>query len=248
MIKNYTQAIELGNSQPALARRLVGLLNQGKQFEKIDRVVKILSDRGSSAGDLMLSAALDAIREQDFDRAIALARQVFSETSANFSDHLFLAQFYLAAHRSREAGKESLRAVELGPGVPITWVSYVQYLVLEKQIDQARTAVQAARKSLAADRADLALAQCYAMLGETTEAEARMQAALRSPACDLATIRSAIDLCINQGRFDKVESILDLMRRAMGATPDDPGVGKPDALSRQAEHGTTGRDGPGHWP
>ncbi len=220
-IKNYTQAIELGNSQPALARRVVGLLNQGKQLDKIDRVVKILSDRGSSAGDLMLSAALDAIREQDFDRAIALARQVFSETSANFSDHLFLAQFYLAAHRSGEAGKEFSRAVELGPGVPITWVSYVQYLVLQKQIDQARTAVQAARKSLIADRADLALAQCYAMLGETTEAEARMQAALRSPACDLATIRSAIDLCINQGRFDKVEPILDMIRApAMAATPD----------------------------
>ena len=105
-IKNYTQAIELGNAQPALARRLVGLLNQGNQFERIDRVLKTLSDRGVAAEDMMLSTALNAIREQDYDRAIVLARQVFSEKSTNFSDHLFLAQIYIAARHSREAGEE----------------------------------------------------------------------------------------------------------------------------------------------
>jgi len=219
--KNYTRAIELGNNQPNLARRLVGLLNQGNQFDQIDRVVKILSDRGLSAGDLMLATALNAIRQQDYDRGIALARQVFSESSTRFFDHLFLAQFHLAAHQSREAGKELRRAVELGPGVPITWVSYVQYLVLEKQIDQAKLAVQAARKSLPADRANLALAQCCALVGETNETDARIQAALKSPACDLTTIRVATDLYINQGRFDQVEPILDKLHApAMRSNPE----------------------------
>ena len=102
--------------------------------------------------------------------------------------------------------------MELGPGVPITWVSYVQYLVREKQVEQAKAVVQAARKSLPADRANLALAQCHAMLGDTKQAERRIQAALQSPACDLATIRVAVDLYINQGRFDQVEPILDKLR------------------------------------
>ena len=100
-------------------------------------------------------------------------------------------------------------------------MSYIQYLVLEKQIVQAKASVAAARKSLPADRANLALAQCYAMLGETTEAERRIQAALGSPACDLATIRGAVDLSINQGRFDQVEPILDRLNApAMGSTPE----------------------------
>jgi tetratricopeptide (TPR) repeat protein len=220
-IKNYLQAIELGNTQATLARRLVGLLHQMKQFDQIDRVVEILSDRGIPAGDLMLSAALSAVRRHDYDRGIALARQVFPERSTRYSDHLFLGQFYLAAHRPREAGEALRRAVELGPGVPITWVTYVQYLVLEKQSDQASAAVEAARKSLPADRADLALAQCYAMLGRTREAEARVQAALKSPACDLTAIRVAVDLYINQGRFDRVEPILDKLDAvASGRTPD----------------------------
>ena len=220
-IKNYTQAIELGNAQPALARRLVGLLNQAKQFDKIDRVVEILSERGLSAGDLMLSTAITALGHRDYDRGIALARQVLSEKSTNYSDHLFLGQFYLAARRPSEAGKELHRGIELGPGVPITWVSYIQFLVLQKQTDQARAAVEAARKSLPADRADLALAQCYAMVGETVEAEARIQRALKSQACDLATLRGIVDLYVNQGRFDEVDPILDrLAATAGGSRPD----------------------------
>ena len=100
-------------------------------------------------------------------------------------------------------------------------MSYVQHLVLEKQFDQAKAALAAARRALPADRANLALAQCYAMLGETTKADGRMQAALQSPACDLATIRGAIDLCINQGRFDQVEPLLNkLLAPAMASTPD----------------------------
>ena len=220
-IKNYLQAIEFGNSETTTVRRLVGLLNKAKQFDQIDRVTQVFSDRGIPAGDLMLAAAVNAIRRQDFDRGIELARQVFPERSTTYSDQLFLGQFYLAAHRPREAGEALRRAVELGPGVPVTWVSYVQYLVLEKQTDRASAALEAARKALPADRANLALAQCHAMLGHTKEAEAHVQAALKSPACDLTAIRVAVDLYINQGRFDQVEPILDkLDTLASGKTPD----------------------------
>ena len=210
-----------GTLSPRLARRLVGLLNQNSQFDQIDRVVKILSDRGMAAGDLTISTAINAIRQKDYDRGIALARRVFSQSSTHFSDHLFLGQFYMAAHRPMDAGKELRRAVELGPAVPITWVSYVQYLVLEKQVDQARAVIAAARKALPADRANLALAQCYGLVGDTKQAEAMIQPALQSPACDLATIRVATDLYINQGRFDQVEPILEKLRSpAMKATPE----------------------------
>jgi tetratricopeptide (TPR) repeat protein len=219
-IQYFTRAIELGNTQPALARRLVGLLNQRKDFDQIERVIKILSDRGLASGDLIVSTALQAIRQQDYARGIALARHAFPEKSTNYADHLYMGQFYLAARQPEEAGKAFRRAVELGPGVPITWVSYVQYLVLEKQVDQARTTVEAARKALPPERANLALAQCSAMIGDLVQAETMIQAALQSPTCDLTTIRVATDLYINQGRFDQVEPILDKLRdSAMGTTP-----------------------------
>ena len=45
-IKYYTRAVEQRTPQPGVARRLVGLLNERKQFDQIDQVVKILRDRG----------------------------------------------------------------------------------------------------------------------------------------------------------------------------------------------------------
>ncbi len=220
-IWHYTRAVELGNNQPPVARRLVGLLNQNNQLDEIERVVKVLTDRGMAAGELTLATALNAIRRQEYDRGLALARRLFSEGSTSFGDHLLLGQLYLAAQRPREAGQELRRAVELGPAVPITWVSYVQYLVQEKQVDRASAAVDAARKALPADRAGLTLAQCYAMVGDTQQAETMIQAAVASPTCDLATIRAAAELCLNLGRPDRVEPILDKLRApALKATPD----------------------------
>ena len=105
--------------------------------------------------------------------------------------------------------------------MPITWVSYVQYLAREKQVAQAKAAVAAARKALPADRANLALAQCSALTGDTKQAESMIQAALQSPGCDLTTIRVATDLYINLGRFDQVEPILDKLRApAIKVTPE----------------------------
>ncbi len=220
-IKHYTRAVERGNVRLPLARRLVGLLNQSNQFDQIEHVVKLLTDRGIAPGELVITTALNAIRQKDYDRGIALARQVFSETSTNFAEHLFMGQFYQAAQRPREAGQALRRAVELGPGVPMAWLSYVRYLVQEKQVVEARAAVAAARRALPMDRAGLALAQCHILVGDTTQADTMIQAALDSPTCDLGTIQAAVDLYANQGRYDRVNPILDKLRApAMKATPE----------------------------
>ena len=147
---------------------------------------------------LTIVKALDAIRKQDFDGAIALARQVFPETSTNSSDHLTLGRFYMAAGRSDEAGKEFRRAVELGPGVPESWLTYVQYLAQTKQIDQAKAAVEAARQALPADRATLTLAQCSLLLGDAQQAEELIAKAMNEEgkAADPAALRLAASVSL----------------------------------------------------
>ena len=157
---DYLRAIELGNSKPSLARRLVGLLNQRQEFDQIDRVVQILQDRGVTLEELTGVSALNAIRKKDYDRGVTLARQAFPETSSRASDHLSLGRILVSAGRMEEGGKELRRAVELGPDLPDAWLAYVQYLVQAKQLDQAKAAIEAARKALTADRSTSTLAQC----------------------------------------------------------------------------------------
>ena len=117
-VRDYLRAIDLGAMQPELARRLVALLYQLKQFDQIDQVVQKLTERGMALDELKLATALNALRRQDFDRAVTLAREVIPETSKSYFDLFFLSRMLLAAGRTTEAEKPLKRALELAPGVP----------------------------------------------------------------------------------------------------------------------------------
>ena len=128
----------------------------------------------------------------------------------------------MAARRPQEAGHELRRALELGPAVPITWVSYVQYLVRVNRVEQAKTVLVAARKALPANRANLATWLNATRRNWEHRAGPRRPSRRPSvPSCDLTTIRVATDLYINLGRFDLVDPILDKLRSpAIKATPE----------------------------
>ena len=158
----YLQALEKGNTQPSFARRLVRLLDQQGRRAEVDHVTQVLRDQGAALAEVTVVQALDAIRGGDHDRGLAMARQIFPESSPSAADHLSLGRIFLSAGRTSEAGKEFRRAVELGPGVPENWLAYVRHLAQSRQLDQARAAVEAARKALPPDRATLVLAQCRA--------------------------------------------------------------------------------------
>jgi len=219
----YLRAVELGNVPPSLVRRLVGLLNERNRFDEIDRLAKALRDQGASPDIITFERALAAMRKQDFVGGIALARQVFPEASTTSSDHLTLGQFYMVAGRIEEAGKEFRRAVELGRGVPESWLIYVQYLVQTKQIDQARAAILAARQALPADRSTLTLAQCALFLGDSKQAEELVEKAFRDEgkSADPVALRLASTLALRQNRLDQVKEYLGKLGQLTDLSPGD---------------------------
>jgi cellulose synthase operon protein C len=222
-ISAYLRAVELGNVQPSLVRRLVVLLHERERFEEVDRMAQLLRDQGAALDEITIVKALDAIRKRDFDRGIALARQVFLASSPTSGDHLNLGRIYAAAGRNDEAGQEFRRAVELGRGVPDNWMAYVQHLAQAKQLDQARAVVEAARQALPADGATLTLARCALLLGDVEQAEALIGKALNEEgkAEDLTALRLAATVSVSRNRPDQVEKYLDRLDRAAGATAAD---------------------------
>ncbi len=219
----FQSAVKLGNVPPSLVRRLAGLLNARNRLDEIDDLYKVLRDQGAASDDITIVKAGDAMRKQDFDGGIALARQVFADTSTNSSDHLALGRFYMTAGRINEAGKEFERAVKLGPGVPESWLTYVYYLVQTKQIDQARAIVLAAGNALPADRSTLALAECSLFLGDLKHAEDLVGRALHEEgkSADPAALRLAAKVAHRQNRLDKVNEYLDKLSQVTGISSSD---------------------------
>jgi tetratricopeptide (TPR) repeat protein len=218
-IVEYLHSLELGNSQPSLARRLVGLLNQRQDFDRINRVLQAFQERGVALEDLAALAASSAIQSKDFHRGVALARQAFPSTSTRASDHLSLGRLLQSAGHIEEAGKELRRAVELDPEHPDARLAYVRHLVQARQVDQARAAVEAARVALPPDRSTVTLAQCFALLGDSKEAEARVRAALAEKPTDPVRLRLAAGFYADQRRFDEARPLLNLLADPNTAAP-----------------------------
>jgi cellulose synthase operon protein C len=214
----YRHAVELGNVQPRLVRRLVSLLNERSQFTEIDRLAQMLRDQGAALDEITIVRALDAIRKQEFDRGIALARQVFRQASQNYSDHLMLGRIYRTAARSDEAGSEFRRAVDLSPGVPESWLTYIQHLVQTGQLGKAKTAVEAARGALPADSRTVTLAECSLMVGDLKQAETLIHTVLKEKPRDPTSLRIAADLYLALNRLDTVNEYLDKLQQVAGVS------------------------------
>jgi tetratricopeptide (TPR) repeat protein len=216
----YKEAVRLGYAQPSVVRRLIDLLYQGNLLDEINRLPQLFRDRDIAIPELTMVNAINAMRKGDFDQGIALARQVISDASTSFADQLTLGRFYLTAGRTEEAGKYLKRAVDLGPGVPDTWLSYVHYLVQVKHLDQAKAAVEALRKALPTDR--LTLVRCLVMVGDTVQAEKLIESALEDKPGDPATLRLAVSFYLEKGLTEPAGMYLQrLAAPAAGATDDD---------------------------
>jgi tetratricopeptide (TPR) repeat protein len=219
-IKRYLRAVELGNARPQVLQRLIPLLSQKGMNAEIDRLLAYVRDQENAPVDLKLATALSAMRNKDFARGLALAEELFKKSN-RYPEHLMLGRFYLEAGRQNDAGEEFRRAaMEIAPTAPEAWIAYVQFLVQAKRLDEARTATEAARKALPADRSRIPLAGCKILLGEEKEADDLIQSELRAKPSDPSTLRFAASFYSTQGRNDEVIKCLDALEASKsGVTP-----------------------------
>ncbi len=218
----YVRAIDLGNSQPEIIRDVIGSLSDRRRFADIDRLVTSLRDRGIAAEDLAIATAFDAIRKKDYERGLALARQVIPAKSTRYGDHLLLGSILMSSRKVEEAGKEFRQAVELAPLVPETWRLWVEYLARTNQAQAAREAAAAADKALSALGSTLTLAQCHWSAGEASKAEALFGKAIKEQPHDGATLRLAANFFLEQNRVEQAAPLAaELLKPESNASQAD---------------------------
>src|SRR5262249_28378077 len=158
--------------QPEVIRWVVELLCERRRFSEADQALRTLEEQGPLGKDLARSAADLALRNRDYPRAVALARQAVAPDTRDYRDHLWLAHLLQTAGRPAEAEATLRRAARIAPAVPDVWVSLVRHLARTGQAAEAAAVIRQARQKLPADRAPLALARCYEALGQIDRAEA----------------------------------------------------------------------------
>src|SRR5439155_26754122 len=119
-----------------------------------------------------------------------------------------LGRTYWATNQPDRAEPALLKARDLAPAVPETWVTLVQFLAATGRKDRALAEVEAAQRRLTDKSAALALAACHEAVGHADRAGELYQAALQAGGDDVAALRGAAGFYLRTGRTAEVEALL----------------------------------------
>ena len=222
-LKNYLEAIEMGERDPGAVRRTVQLLFQKQRYADADRLLRQLEKQQVPFSPEMNRASAEAALHQgEFDRALDMARKAAAAESKDYQEHIWLGQILgIIGRRAKaegqvkkseellaEAEKALRHAVEMEPKIPATWVALIQFLSASDKEDQAEKLIDEAAKSIPAKQAPLAIAQCYEVMGKAEAAEGKYEAALAASPQDVLVLRSVADFYCRMGKAVPAEALL----------------------------------------
>jgi tetratricopeptide (TPR) repeat protein len=216
----FQQALELGEGNPAVAKRLVELLVASGRYIEADKVIRELPERAVRSLGLQQLAAETSVRTNDIGRAMDLAREAVAADSQDYRRHLWLGSLLWAVNRPAEAEESFRKALALGAEMPETWVALVQHLARTGRKKEAETALDEAQKKLTEDEAPLALAQCHELLGHMDRARAAYEAILSRRPNDRSAQTAAVNFYLSTNQPRSAEPLLRELVTAQAELPE----------------------------
>ena len=210
-ISHYKHAIENGERQLDVVRRLVQLLYDSQRYDEADAVIRDIESRPGAElanGDVKRVVSDIALGIRDPERAVTLARQAVSDDSTDFRDFLWLGQVYMATDQLEQAEEQFEKAVSLGSETPETWVRLAAFHFRNKDQVKAEAVLERALRSLPPEIGTITIAQCYENLGRYDKADVLFRQALATKADDPATLRAIASSWMRQTRFQDTEPLL----------------------------------------
>ena len=222
-LRNYQDAIDLGERNPGAIRRAVQLLFQKQQYADADKLLRQLERQQMPfSPELNRAGAEVALRQGDYNRALALAKKTAAEDSKDYQSHLWLGQMLgvlssqakaqgaqkEADELMAEAEKSLRRAVEVEPKNAATWVSLIQFLAANDRASEAEKGIEEAQKDIPEKQAALALAQCYEAVEKPDDAQKSYEAALSATPKDPFVVRAVADFYYRNSKPIPAEALL----------------------------------------
>lgn len=208
-VKNYLEAIDLGESDPQMVARVVGLLYSEGKFGEADRVIRKLQEqRISFTSELTQVASQVSLQLQNFDRALDLAKN-WAEESDSQQDRLWLAQVYRITGQDQLAREQLRAAIELDRSAPGPWVVLVQTLARIGDVQAAKDVIAEAKSSIKPQERPAALARAYELIKDYPQAEQSYREALEDAPDDWATVRSFANFYMETDRQQQAEPLLN---------------------------------------
>jgi tetratricopeptide (TPR) repeat protein len=207
-IGHLKKAIEGGETSPIVIQRLVDALMKRQRYAEAEQELERMRKSLLVNSELGQLAASVALRQGNRDKALELMDRAVDPDSKNFRDQLWQARMLFAANQDQKALARFKQAISLAPAEPEPYVALVQFLAARGNGDEAQGVINEARKALPPEKAQLALAQCYDLVGLTAEARQQFEAAVKQHPGDVSVLRAAAEFYLKTGRINEVAPIL----------------------------------------
>lgn len=220
-VANYKRAVMLGEQRPDVIKQLVQILTRRGYHLAAEQMIRRL--RAQSPGLLVgleRPAAEVAMFKGELRQALELARQAVPPDSKDYRGHIWLSQLLWAADMPDEGLASLRRALALNDQAPEVWVALVQHLVRTKDKKQAEAVIQQAEQKLPRGTADLELAQCHDMVGNTERARPLYEAAFAARPQDVNVLRELATFAVNANRLDEAKARLNAIRQLKNSPPE----------------------------
>jgi cellulose synthase operon protein C len=170
IINSYLKAVELGQRDPSIVRRVVQLLFKAKRGNEGLELYNRSGVEPQSIDDRVERlASVQAFKRKDFRRAEEITRKAVAARPDDFEEWLWLAQILVASGRQANAELEIRQAIELSKKAdPVRWVGLVRFLAATRQPEKAEQAFKEAQtnlRRLGQPMAPLAMAECCEFVG-----------------------------------------------------------------------------------
>lgn len=198
-LESYLEAIKAGERQLEVMRRTALMLYERRRFREAEDVIRGLPEQTPLTGDLGRLAADLALRNQDRQRALDVAKQVCAK-STKYQDYIWLGQMYAVAGQRAEAEASLRAALQMAEKASAPWVALVLFLSETGQKEEAERVIQQAQEKLPAADVPLTRAECYEAIGRLDQAEKDYETALKARPDDPETARASARFFLQTGQ------------------------------------------------
>ena len=176
-IVKYSQAVDLGNRQPSMIRRLIGLLTQRERFGEADAMIRQMrSGNQPFSSDMARIASEVSVQMADLQRATRLAKQAAEESNAE-RDWLWLANLSELNNDVVTAEDAYQNALTAAPESTVTQLAWVGFLNRNARLGEAKDSLAEFATDVGDEQQQrlLAIAEGYSRIGEDAEARKQLQ-------------------------------------------------------------------------
>ena len=221
-IDQFQHAIQLGDGDLSTHHRLVRLLVDAKRDQDAEQLLAQVRDQGamSPARQRHVLATVAPLLKNSVVQQFV--QESINHDSPQPSDRIWVGKMLWDTGDHAKAIDEFRAAVAQAPQVAQNWVTLVQALGANQQVEDAKLVMEEVRKRLPPEKAGPIVAQCLESQRNVEAAIVEYAKAIEQQPSDFGTFRRYVRLLVSTGKAKKaVETLNGLLEKPDNATKDD---------------------------